>query len=345
MNTLKLAKPGLITYGLPLFIILSSVSLAMSPLLKKIPELAIGITYDLTLITPLVYLFLIWKKKTPNITAIPFFVIGVLLATFLIPSQEQFHLNLIKTYVAPLVPLTVVSIVVYKVYQELISIKADSIKIEDKYLLFKRISKAVVPNARVARVMASEAALIYYSIFSWKSRKVTKDQFTNYKESGVISLLLGLILVIIIETFVLHALLIEWNEIVAWIFTLSSIYVIFQIIGHLKALVRRLSEIKEDRLIFKNGLLGDINIRLDEIEYIEMTTKEVESDKKVAYLTLSKGIDNHNVVIYFNRTQQVEKIYGTVKECEILLLHVDNKDRFVNRINECIAINQKSNIK
>jgi len=336
MNTLKLTKSGLITYGLPLSIILSSIGIAMSPLLKKTPELAIGITYDLTLITPLVYLFLIWKKKIPKITAVPFFVVGIVVATFLIPGQEQYHLSLVKTYITPLVPLTIITIIIYKICKELEVMKANLIKIEDKYLLFKKISKAIVPNEKVSRIAASEAALIYYSVFSWKRKKTADNQFTNYKENAVISLLLGLILVIIIETFVLHTVLIKWNEIIAWIFALSSIYVLLQILGHLKALVKRPSEIKEGHLILKNGLLGDVNIHLDEIEHIETSTKEVESDKKVAYLTLSKGIDSHNIVIYFNKTQKIEKIYGKVKECDVLLLHIDNKTEFINQINTLI---------
>ena len=60
MNAATLNRNSLlIVYGLPALIIIAATGLALTPLMAKYPEIAIGITYALTLTAPLLYLFLI----------------------------------------------------------------------------------------------------------------------------------------------------------------------------------------------------------------------------------------------------------------------------------------------
>ena len=112
MNTATINRFSLLfAYGLPPFIIVFAAGLALTPLVAQYPELAIGITYDLTLTAPLLYLFLTRKTQLPKITAIPIFVVGVFLASTLLPKDQQFHLNFIKTWFLPIVEIGIVGVI------------------------------------------------------------------------------------------------------------------------------------------------------------------------------------------------------------------------------------------
>ena len=337
MNIQKTTKVYAFVYGLPVLIILSSVLLALSPLLKSYPDLAIGITYDLTLTAPLVYLLLIRKKRIPRITAVPFFVLGLILATLLVPEHQKFHLGLITSYLLPVVEITVLSVIVYKVVKTIRAFKKNAGTTGDFYTVLKQSAVETLGYPKIATVFATEIAMIYYSFFSWRRKKTRENEFTYHKENGITALLVAIIFIMLIETVALHLLLIGWNKIVAWIFTISSIYAVLQLFGHIKAMRRRYSVIEDESLMLKYGLFGEATIQLSEIERVALTTKDInDSGRKVEKLALLKMLEPHNIVIYFTKPRKVEKIYGITKECDTLLLHIDDKEAFVNKVNNAL---------
>ena len=85
---------NLITFGIPLFLILSVIVLANSSIFQLHPkELSIGITFDLILVIPAIYFLLIRKREIPKITTVPFFIAGIVIASFIIPKDFQFYLT------------------------------------------------------------------------------------------------------------------------------------------------------------------------------------------------------------------------------------------------------------
>jgi len=327
----------LLIYGLPIFIILTSIFLALSPLLNNNPDLAMGITYDLTLTAPLVYLFLIRKKKIPNITVVPLFVVGVILASFLLPDHQKFHLELVKAYLLPAMELTSFSFILYKVYHTVKAFKSTPNRNSDFYLILKQSAIKVVGYPTIANVFTSEIAMLYYALFTWKKKNKPTNGFTNFKENGITALLGVIIFIILIETFIIHILLMKWNDTVAWVLTISSGYAAMQILGHLKAISRRYSAIEGNKLHLKYGLFGDVEIPLKDIEEVKLTSKDIEDkSRQVAKLALFKNIESHNVAIFLSKKLRVEKAYGISKECDAILLHIDNNEELVRKINNAL---------
>jgi len=330
---LQIDKVQLLIYGLPISIILTIICLALSPLLGKNPDLAMGITYDLTITAPLVYFFLIRKKKIPNITVVPLFVVGVILASFLLPEHQKFHLDLVTTYLLPVIEITFFSIIIYNVYQTVKAFKCNPDRNTDFYLILKESAIKVVGYPIIAKVFTSEIAMVYYALFSWKILRKPSNGFTNFKENGIIALLGVIVFIILIEAFVIHILLMRWNETIAWILTISSGYVAIQIFGHIKAVRRRYSLIQGKTLHLKYGLFGDIVIPLEDIEEVKLTSNNfTDKARKVEKIALFKDIESHNVAIFLNRKLKVEKAYGISKECDTILLHIDNKNEFAEKI-------------
>ena len=329
----------LLIYALPVFVILTSIFLALSPLLSKNPDLAMGITYDLTLTAPLIYFFLIRKKSIPNISIVPLFVVGVILASFILPEHQKFHLDLVKTYLLPLVELIFISIISYKVYHTVKAFKDSPNRNRDFYLILKQSAIKVVGYPTIAKVFASEIAMVYYALFTWEKVKVPANGFTNFKENGITALLAVIVFIIVIEAFVFHILLMSWSASVAWVLTAGSGYAAFQIFGHIKAIKRRHSMIQGNKLYLKYGLFGDVEVSLEDIQEIKLISNNItDEDRIVEKLALLKDIENHNVAIFLTKKLRVEKAYGISKECDTILLHIDNKDEFVQKVG--IALQQ-----
>lgn len=334
---LHLERNQLLTYGLPLSVILTSVLLALSPLLNQFAGLAMGITYDLTLTAPLVYLYLIRKRKVPLITVVPFFVFGVLSATLLLPKHQQYHLNLIKTYLLPVVELSVLSIISYHVYKTVKVFKDTANESADFYIILKESAIKALGYPKIAKIFASEIVMVYYALFSWRKVPTVRSSFTSFKENGITALLGVILFIMLVETFLVHLLVIKWNESVAWVLSLGSLYAALQMIGHLKALRSRFSELKDNQLLIKYGLFGDMKVDINKIMRIELSPNNIQdANRKVEKLALLKQVESHNVAIYFTEQQTVEKAYGIIKECDTVLLHIDNEKEFVKTINKAL---------
>ncbi len=339
---LQIDREQFLIYGLPIFIILTSIFLALSPILTKNPDLAIGITYDLTLTAPLAYFLLIRKKNIPNITVVPLFVVGVILASFLLPENQKSHLDLVKTYLLPVIELAFLSVILYNVYHTVREFKINPNKNRDFYLILKESAIRVVGYPKIAKVFTFEIAMIYYALFTWKKIRKPINGFTNYKENGITALLGVIVFIILIETFVFHILLIRWNVTVAWVLTISSGYAAIQILGHIKAIRQRYSVIDENQLYLKYGLFGDIEIPLNDIEEVKLTSNDIEGkSRQVEKLALLKEIESHNVAIIFSKKLRVEKAYGISKECDAILLHIDDREEFAKKINNALQSSRR----
>lgn len=333
MDLLKIKRIDLITYGLPLLVILASVFVALSSLTKTHPEVTALLVYDLTVLSPLLYFFLIRKRKISKLTVIPFITVGILLATILLPENQHGHLNIVKAIAIPAIEVLILTVILRKTYFVSKSMKANALVIDDGYSIIKKSSVEVLGNGKFTNILISEMAVLYYALIAWKKKALGTNEFTNYRESGTVSLLWGLILVMFIETIALHSLLAKWNIIAAWILTVLSIYSALMVFGHLKALARRPSLITEDKLILKNGLIATISIDLKDIEKVELFSGQIsEPEKLIGNLGLAKESNDHNVALFFSKSQTIEKFYGITQKCDRLLFFIDDKNNFVEKL-------------
>ena len=197
-------------------------------------ELSKGITVDLLLLLPLIYFLLIRKTKIPKITIVPFFILCTVLCTFILPEQNHIYLNLFKTWVIPVVELVVVVFVIVNVLRVIRNYKKKRESSSfDFFTILKETCTEILPKPAVWPTV-TEISIFYYGFFYWKKRKLRENEFSYHKESGSVSLLGVTIFIIVIETLVLHSILMKWNSIVAWIVTGLSIYSGLQILGFLK---------------------------------------------------------------------------------------------------------------
>ena len=334
MRAVNFKSAQIIAYAIPLFVILFSIVLALSPTIQAHPELATAITYDLTLTAPILFLLLSGKSTISKLKAVPFFIGGTLIASYVLPENSHQHLDYIITYAVPVVELIVFAIIARKLFSGIKRYTANAAHTADFYTVSKKSTQELFGKTSYASFFASEIAMLYYVFFAWKRIKLQPNEFTNYKENASMAIAGALLMVVCIETYAFHVLLLKWSSLAAWILTATSIYTAFMIIGHIKALRRRPSVLTHNELVLKNGLLADCTINLEAIYKIELCTAEMASrDLKIKNLSLSKESTHHNIAIHFSTPQTIEKIYGFSDECDVLLLHMDDKHDFVEKVN------------
>ena len=321
----------IVIFGLPFLIILFCITLSLTTLLKTYPELAIGVTYDLTLSAPLLYLFLIRKTKISKLTVIPVFTVCMLIATLILPAENRFHLDLVKNWILPVVEISAMAFLGIAAYKSYKTYKSLSGKSSDVLEILRETCRRQIFSQRVAEILAFEMAVIYYAFLSWKPVR-RENTFTYHKKSGITALYLIIIFIIAVETLVMHILLARWSAIFAWILTIFSIYFLFQIFAHLKAVFQRPIELRENKIFLRYGIFGDAVIDRENIESVENTSMPFENEKGVKKLGLLGNLEPHNLKIVLKNEEVLNGFYGLKTKIQTLYLFVDEVEEFKTAI-------------
>jgi len=182
-----------------------------------------------------------------------------------------------------------------------------------------------------------EIAVFYFGFISWKKRIFSANEFTYHKNSGTISVLLGFMLVIIIETYVLHILLLKWSSIAAWIATGLSIYSGIQIFGFLKSLFQRPILIDNGKLYLRYGIMSEAIIDIKNIASVEISSSDLTINESTRKLSPLGELDSHNFLITVHKENTVHGLYGIKKSFKTIAFYVDDKEKFQRLLESTIC--------
>jgi hypothetical protein len=309
------------------------VLIAKTSLFQMNPDsLAIGITFDLLLTTPFVYYLLIRKTKIPKTTVVPFLILGILICYIILPAENQQYVNLFKTWVLPIVELSVISYVIYNIRKGIQSYQQKKEFSFDFFTTLKNTCYEILPKGAVIPVV-TEIAVFYYGFFYWRKRVLKENEFSYHKESGSITILVALLLIIAVETVTLHVLLAKWSNIAAWILTFISIYSGLQIFGFLKSIFKRPITIENNKLFLRYGIMTETTIDIHDIERIEVSSKDLELDNETRMLSFLGTLESHNIILHLKEEHTLVGLYGIQRKFKRLALFIDDKTEFKNQLN------------
>ena len=332
MSAIVIQKPNWkLSIGIPAFIFLVCIFICLSPVFHGhqtlIENAVLG---DLLITAPVAYLFTIRKTTISKTTAIRVFVIGLLLAGWILKNSGNMSLYFIKTFISPCIELFVLFFIGRKFYLANRNAKQQN-KIAADFLSYSRLLLTdVIGSEKAGNIIASEISVFYYSFTANNSKNIDyKTRFSNYKESGVL-MILGLILsILLIETGAMHLLLRTWNTKVAWGLTTLSFYTCLQLFAHMRAITRRPIYLNTNSLEIYNGLAGDVSIPYHNIEKVELDSKTLQ-DRNAVKISLLKTLESHNCIIYLKEPVIVTKMFGIKKTAGTILLFIDKKKKFMS---------------
>lgn len=339
MNKVVVLNRNLINFGIPIGLLFILIFLMKSPFAKGNEMLSLAISADLLLTVPIVYFILIRKSNIPKSTVIPLMIIGLLIGTCFLPKQDQTYLELFKNWVLPIIELSILSIVIFKVNKAIKSYKKLKNSTPDFFDTLKSVCGEILPK-KLVPLFASEVAVFYYGFINWQTREFDENEFTYHKKSGTIPVLVVIIFLVILETFIFHILLFNWSNTLAWILTFLSIYSGIQVFGFLRSMYKRPILIEKDKLILRYGIMNETIIDLKDISSIEISSKDIEFNNETRKLSILGDLESHNTIIRLNQKNTLIGIYGIRRTYKNLALHVDQNIEFENRINKVLQKRQ-----
>ena len=306
-------------------------------------SLSSAITLDLLLTIPFVYFLLIRKTSIPKTTVVPLIMLGVITGTIILPLDHQHYLIFFKDWILPVLELTILAFVIYKLVKTIRLYKGHKISVSfDFFTALKATCYEILPKVFVIPVV-TEIAVFYYGFIHWKKKKLKSNEFSYHKDSGSIGLFTTLIFLIAIETLAFHLVLARWNMTIAWIFSGISLYSGIQILGFTKSMLSRPHSIDNDRLYLRYGMMNETIIAMEDIVSIDLSTKELESNTHTRSLSALGSLEGHNVVIRLKKENTLVGLYGIERPFTTLGVHVDNKQDFKDEIDRVLNQNLKSN--
>ena len=286
------------------------------------------ITFDLVVSAPLIYFLLIRKTRLSNKSSVLIFIVGIILGSYIIPSENQFFIEVAKRWGIPIIELSLMCFFFVKIFQTIKKYRVEKASQLDFYTLSEKIFTQIMPN-KVGNFLATEIATMYYAFFVWKHKNRTTHQFTTHKKSSVISTLGAFIFIILIETISLHIVVNQWSKMVAWILTGLSIYSAIMIFGIIKSIIYRHSVVENQEITFYFGILSETKINIGEIERIEFISKGINyEDKSNQNLSPFADLDGYNTVIYLKSEHQIKGMYGFKRNYKTITLQLDDNNSF-----------------
>jgi hypothetical protein len=307
--------------------------LLLSPIPEKHPEIYTGDIIDLCVLSPLVALIMSRVYKTNPMPAMPLMLLGFLGSFLLVPEAHQDILKGLRNTVLPVIEIGVLALVGYRAVKTVRKLRAAGQGQGDGLAAIRQAFQNSGLPPVVSRFMATEIGVLYYVFWVWKPSGARSGRFSMYRESGQISLCVALLLVLGIETIVLHRILTPHYEVLAWILSILSIYSGFYFLAHIKALWLRPTKITPEGVWFKNGILGEVKAGFQDIQKVEPRSaiphELLESTKG---LGLKNPPETFNMLIHFSSPQEVLMPHGANKSCRVLAVYIDKPAEFEKAI-------------
>jgi membrane protein YdbS with pleckstrin-like domain len=330
-------QDSFIIFGVPVLLFSALIIFVKSSIF--IPEIALFVTLDFLVVIPLIYYLLIRKKEVSKKSILIIILLGLFIASFILPKENQQFLSTLKLYVLPFVEVFLFVFLILKtrkIIKNLKDLKDNSL---DFYEIIREICSDILPSG-ISTIFAAEISVIYYGLFSWKKRKLKENEFSYHKEGTVVSLILGFLLIVLVEVFVTHSMIKMGNKSSTIILTILSIYTLLQVISVLKSLAKRpvFIDVKKQQLKLKFGILSNAIIPLKNIKSIEISTKELSEKSSIKYFSPFGSAAGHNIIINLQEELRFESFYGFKKKATSLAVFIDDKNTFVRVLKNEIEI-------
>jgi len=337
-DSLKILKQNQKT-GVFLFLfllILSTFFITKSNVFKTNSNLlSFGVTFDLLFTIPFIYYLLIRKTNISNKSISFLLTLNFIFASYILPKQNQFYLAFFQYWILPVLELFIIGFLVFNVKKSLRKIKKSKTLDADFFTILKQVIYEFVPKKLVIP-LATEIAVFYYGFIHWKKAKLSKNEFSYHKNSGVIATLVAFMITALIEIIVIHKLVINWNTKVAWILVAISIYTIIQVYGIIRALPQRPIIIGKNGIYLRYSFLSETYIKSNNIDNIEIFTKEIDKKGNIKYFSPFGKIEGNNIKIELKNEITINGFYGIKRKAKSLVLFIDEKEDFIKKVNEIL---------
>lgn len=286
-----------------------------SPLFARNPDAAtFGLTFDLTVTVPvLFYLLVVRPVRLPTAALVPAVVMSFAGAALVLPHDRQHYLHLERALFAP-AELLLAGLAVRRVQRAVRESRAAAESMDVVEVIRGAVCGGI-PLARVADVVTSEVAILYYGLFSWRTRPVVGVRdlaFSYHRKSGYVALLGTLAAVTVVEAAVVHLLVQGWSRTAAWVLTALSAYGLLWLLGFLQAVRLRPILLGPDALHLRSGLRWSARIPYELISRVAPAGIAPPDRRAPGYLHAAP-LGSPRLLVELDGTVDAEGLYGLTR--------------------------------
>jgi hypothetical protein len=256
------------------------------------------------------------------VTLIPLFVIGVGVATRIIPSAQHSFVDQLRYIAAPL-DLVTIALVIRRV-SRIRRIEGGG----DPIARIERACAELFGNGYAARAVAFEISIVYYAFSGWRKR--APDGFTVHKRSGWSTVIGVFIFLIAVESIGAHLVVQMWSVKVAWVVTTLDLYGILWLLGDFHALRLRPTRIEDGMLVINYGLRWRAEIPLNAIVAIEPVRSEADWKRK-GVLKMAM-LDEPRLLIRFAAPRTMQGLAGITRTFDAVAILADDDAGFAEEL-------------
>ena len=278
---LPLAGLGLIALGVYATLLV----VASSRLFERAPGLgSFGITFDLLVTIPAAfYLLVVRPRKLPWFTLVPCVIASAWAGGLLLPPEHRQLLHAARFLIAP-AELALVGYAAMRAWRLLRSGAHPGRDVPDAVRAGLR---EAVRYPAVADAVASEVALIWYALLSWRARPRVAPgtaAFTQHRKSGLMGIVGAVSLACVAEAVGVHLLAAQWSPTVAWALTALSAYGMVWLVGLGRSVVLRPTLVEREGLRVRIGALYEAVVPFDAIAEVTQVRTGPANRRAPGYL-------------------------------------------------------------
>jgi hypothetical protein len=293
--------------------------------------LSLAVTLDMVIVVPVVYLVLAHLLGWRLLPVIPILVVTLIAANLLIPSQHQRWLDAVELLLAPL-ELVLIVFLVIKVRAVRNDYRSSRTSAGDFYETLEQVLTRTLEPGWPAKIFATEISVFFYGLLAWRrenSFSQSRHVFSYHKNCGH-GMVMGVFLfLVVLETSVLHWILLPRIAPLAWVLFALGLYSVVFLLADLNAARLRPIFIDGDELVVRTALRWRVRFPIDQIEKVETTTHDIE-DKQGLLSAVLMG--NQNVILHLKSPASADGLYGWSKKFSRISLTVDDLPAFVEAV-------------
>jgi hypothetical protein len=292
-------------------------------------KVANGLLADFVLTFPALYYFLIIRPLKVSIRRMLLVVSLCCGFAYLVLPQHQ------REYILQIRKLTAVAELLFIIYAVTKfntlrkAYKAHQLLLSDPVYNLRAVMAEVMGESVAVKIIASELAVLRYGLLFWRKETPaikTNNSFSTHKEFGYVAIWCILLTAVMVETVAFHFLLMKWSHIAANIFTSLSLYGVIFFVADLSAVIKRKVLISDEQIILRTGLRWRVCTSLSNISVVEKIRNDYHSTDPFFKGGISKN--SGNLLITFKAPVKVDKLYGTSKETDSILMNIDDFELF-----------------
>jgi hypothetical protein len=294
------------------------------------PQIIAGaLAVDLVVLVPAAYYFLVVRRfGWPVISVAGVFLLSLIAATQIIPSEHQRVLTPLEI-IAALAEVSILSFIVWKAVRGIRRFRAAAAEQhdEDAFNAITGAARQVIDSERVAGVFAFEIAMLYYGLGSWRRRPVEGDGLhTSYKRNSYGSTLSGIGVLLVVELIAVHVIVqLYWSATGAFILSILSAYAGIWLLSEWHAHRLRPTVITGDALVLRAGIRWEVTIPLARIQSFRRLSALEEKPRGALNLV---AFGDALFEITTNAPVEAHGAYGMRKPTECVWFSIDTPDEF-----------------